>query len=334
MSAQKSGIGRFGVTLSWQKASINAMRVVASEADDLGYGHFWVQEAWGLDALSTIGYLLGVTKRIRVGSGVLNVYSRSAAVIGMSCVTLDQIAPRRFILGLGSSGKSLTEDWHGTKYEKPLTRTKEYIHIIRSVIKGELVNYDGETMHLKRFRLFCRPLQNGQDIYIGAMSERNLGLATEVADGAILMMYPMSELDRALKLLNQRRTYAYYRARITGSKEEEGKARSQIARSIAFYVASMGKYYARHLSRLGYSEDIQRIRKADSISGGKGAADVVGNELLEELSFVGSAKSVLEKVSERIPNEICPVFDFNATSAEEGVEVVRALRSIASEIGS
>lgn len=332
MTVRLPGVERFGVTLSWPGASIQAMRGVACEADDLGYGHFWVQEAWGLESLSTIGYLLGVTKRIRVGSGILNVYSRSAALIGMSCVTLDQVSSGRFMLGLGSSGRALIEDWHGTKFERPLTRTTEYIHIIKRVVKGEPLNYDGEMIHVKRFRLFSKPLQNGLDIYIGAISEKNLELAGEVADGAILVMYPMSGLDKVRQLLNKKKAFAYYRARITASKEEESKARFQIARNIAFYVASMGKYYARSLAKLGYSEDVHRITKADAISGSRGAAEAVSDELLEELSFVGSAKSVLDKLSEKVPQGIHPVFDFSITSPEEGVHAVKSLRAIASEI--
>jgi alkanesulfonate monooxygenase SsuD/methylene tetrahydromethanopterin reductase-like flavin-dependent oxidoreductase (luciferase family) len=331
MTARMNGVRRFGVTLSWPSASIQTMKAVACEADDLGYGHFWVQEAWGLEALSTIGYLLGVTKRIRIGSGILNVYSRSAALVGMSCATLDQIAPGRFMLGLGSSGKALVEDWHGIKFEKPLNRTVEYIQVIKKVAKGEPVNYDGETIHLKRFRLFSKPLKDAPDIYVGAISEKNLELAAEIADGAILVMYPMSGLDKVLKLLNKKKAFAYYRARITSSKDEESKARLQLARSIAFYVASMGKYYARNLAKLGYSKDVSRIAEADARLGSKGAAEVVSPELLEELTLVGSAKYVLEKISERIPEEVYPVFDFGIASPEEAVYAVNSLRSIASE---
>ncbi len=324
MTASIGGVKRFGVTVSWPNATIQAMKGIACEAADLGYGHFWVQEAWGLEAFSTISYLLGVTKKIRIGSGILNVYSRSAALIGMGCATLGQVSTGRFMLGLGSSGKALIEDWHSTKFGKPLTRTIEYIRLIKSVVKGEPVNYDGETIQAKRFRLFTKPLQSGPEIYIGAVSEKNLQLAGEIADGAILVMYPMSRLNKVLKLLNGKRIFAYYRTRITGSTEEERKARFQFARNIAFYVASMGKYYSRNLAKLGYSEDVHRITEADARSGSREAA--------EELTFVGSAKSVLDKISERVPEGVHPVFDFGVTSPEDEVHAITSLRSIASEI--
>ncbi len=328
-NAQTELLKRFGVTISWQGATIEGITTLASEADNLGYGHFWIPEGWGLEALSTTGYLLGVTKKIRVGSGVLNIYSRSAALIGMSCATLEQISPRRFILGIGTSGRALIEDWHGMKFEEPLTRTREYVDIIRKVSRGESVDYSGKTVVVKRFRLFARPVTSQPEIYIAAIGEKNLILAGEIADGTILQMYPMSGLPKALKLLNGKKAFSYYRLSIVDSRQEEKKARFEIARNIAFYVASMGKYYAQNLSRLGYAEDLRKISKTAASSGSKAAAAVVSDELLEELSFIGSPELVLEKISEKIPGGVYPVFDFSAASPTDVSNAVKSLRSIA-----
>ncbi len=324
-------LDQFGVTIDWQGATIPAITAVAAEADAHGFGYFWIPEAWGLEALSTAGYLLEATKKIRIGTGVLNVYSRSAALIGMSCATLDQIAAGRFMLGLGTSGRALVEDWHGMRFEKSLARTKEYVEVIRKVVKGETVDYDGQTLKLKRFRLFTKPIASSLEILLGAIGEKNLELAGEVADGAIVVHYPLSALKEAVKLVGKK-IFAWYPLNIAESKEEEEKARFRIGRNIAFYVVSMGKYYARNLSRLGYSEDVARIKNAHAVSGSKGAAAAVSDEVFEELAFVGSAESVREKIERRIPEGVLPVFGFSVATVEECSDAVKSLRLISSVI--
>jgi alkanesulfonate monooxygenase SsuD/methylene tetrahydromethanopterin reductase-like flavin-dependent oxidoreductase (luciferase family) len=127
----------FGIALSWRGATIEGTRGVCLEADRVGFGYFWITEAWGMEALSTAGYLLGISRNIKIGCGVLNAFSRSAALIGMACATLDQISPGRFLLGMGTSGRKLVERWHGIGFEKPVTRLKEYLEVIREVTRGE-----------------------------------------------------------------------------------------------------------------------------------------------------------------------------------------------------
>ncbi len=128
----------------WRGATIDSTRAIAQEAERLGFEYLWLTEAWGLETLSTAGYLFGITSKIKIGIGVLNVFSRSAALIGMACATLDQIAPGRFVLGLGSSGKAVVKNWHGQQFAKPIERTKEYVGIIKRVASGESLDYSGE----------------------------------------------------------------------------------------------------------------------------------------------------------------------------------------------
>src|SRR5208283_29239 len=197
---------KLGVTVAWQGCTIEGLTAIACEADKLGFGYFWVPEAWGLEAFSAVSHILGRTSSIRVGTGIANVYSRSAALIGMGCATFDQIAPGRFVLGLGSSGRAVIENWHGYDFSKPLGRTEEYVRVIRKVASGEDLEFHGDVLkNLSKFRLFTKAVESNLEIYLGAIGDMNLKLAGRICDGAILAEYHSSKLDHALKLVNGKR---------------------------------------------------------------------------------------------------------------------------------
>ena len=307
---------RLGVSVYWRGARIDATREIAQEADRLGFDYLWITEAWGMEALSTIGYLFGITKKIKIGPGVLNVFSRSAALIGMAAATFDQMAPGRFVLGLGASGRILVESWHRMKFERPLERTREYIEIIRKVSLGE-------PIEPSRFKLYTTPSRESPEIYLGAIGERNLRLAGEIADGAIVTMYPISRLSNALDLVNEeshegrrrKKIFAYLPAMVTESEQERISAKSEVARNIAFYVASMGSYYAKNLSRLGFGESVEKIQKAYSTRGSKGASEAVDDALIDELSLIGTSDEIRKKLSRAVSTseEIIPVLGLDAS---------------------
>jgi len=318
---------KLGVAVNWRGATIESSRAIAKEADSLGFEYLWLTEAWGLEALSSAGYLLGLTSRIKVGIGVLNVFSRSAALIGMACATLDQIAPDRFVLGLGSSAKAVVENWHGFSYTKPIQRTKEYVEIIKRVARGDQLDYSGDMFKLSGFRLYTEAKQHEQEIYIGAIGEKNLKMAGATADGAIVTMYPLSKISHALQILGRstadvsgRKTlFAYLPMKITRNSEETEQAKRKVARHIGFYIASMGRYYATNLSALGFDGNVKRIIEAYSDGGSKAAAAAVDDELINELSIIGGADEIQEKISE-IAEGVVPVFALDPTSTSDTSE--------------
>jgi alkanesulfonate monooxygenase SsuD/methylene tetrahydromethanopterin reductase-like flavin-dependent oxidoreductase (luciferase family) len=314
---------KLGITIIWRGASIEATRKIALEADQLGFEYLWITEAWGLEALSTVGYLLDMTKRIKIGTGILNVYSRSAALIGMACATFGQISPGRFVLGLGTSARAVIQDWHGMRFEQSLKRTKEYVDIIKKVARGEAVDYEGEVLKLSRFRLLTKPLEEDPQIYLGAMGEENLKLAGRISNGAIVTMYPISKFGHAFDLVSQaepnrkeKLVFAYLPAAVTRSDDERAMERQRVARNISFYVASMGSYYAKNLSKLGFSQSIEKIKNAHSTGGSKAAAEAVDNRLIDELSLVGSAEEIREKLS-IMPSGVIPVIAVDQSFAED-----------------
>ena len=317
----------FDLTVAWQGATIEALNHIASEADNLGFGCMWIPEAWGLECFSTASYLLCKTSKLRIGSGIVNVFSRSAALIGMSCATMDQIAPGRFVLGLGSSGKILVESFHGVKFSRPLERTKEYVSVIRKVTSGENVDFDGELLKLSKFRLFTRPVRT-QEIYLGAIGEKNLQLAGEICDGAILTMYPLSRIMEASRIVGEtKKLLTYLPTFVSSSKEELEKAKHVVAKNIAFYIASMGEYYHSNLRRLGYEDEVAKIIKAHKEMGRAGAALAISEKLLDDLTLIGSQDEVKEKIA-KLPKNVRAVLTFSVQSSEEVTSAISSLRAI------
>lgn len=333
-------IDRFGVTIDWRGASLQALTTIALQADYSGCGYLWVPEAWGLEAFSTIGHLLSITKRIKIGTGIVNIFSRSPGTIAMACATFNQLAPQRFLLGLGTSGKGLVEAFHGLRYEKALRRTEEYIAAIKKIESGEPIDYNGEIIKLARFRLYTAPVKPSTPIYLGAIGEKNLTLAGKVAEGAIVTLYPMSKLAQAHALVNQgnnsgkKKMFVYIPLRLTRNEQEEASAKTEIARFVSFYVTSMGKYYAQSLSGLGYGKQVQEIKSAASSGAGTlDASKLLDNEFLKEFALIGTPAKILDQIA-RIPDGIHPVFALAASSRSDGDTSARALREISVELGS
>jgi alkanesulfonate monooxygenase SsuD/methylene tetrahydromethanopterin reductase-like flavin-dependent oxidoreductase (luciferase family) len=123
-------------------------RKAAARARDLeraGIDMIWVAELYSFDAVSILGYLAGQTERVELASGILPIYSRTPALTAMTAAGLDAVSGGRFVLGLGSSGPQVIEGWHGVRFDKPLTRTREIIDICRRVWSRERLEYHGEV---------------------------------------------------------------------------------------------------------------------------------------------------------------------------------------------
>jgi alkanesulfonate monooxygenase SsuD/methylene tetrahydromethanopterin reductase-like flavin-dependent oxidoreductase (luciferase family) len=120
-------------------------------AEAAGYHSVWVPEAFGSDAMTLLGLIAGHTSRLGLASGIVNVFSRTPALLAQSFATLDEMSEGRAIIGLGVSGPMVVEQWHGLPFDKPLTRMRETVEIVRLALNGERVNYDGATFKAKGF---------------------------------------------------------------------------------------------------------------------------------------------------------------------------------------
>ncbi|MCK5391287.1 MAG: LLM class flavin-dependent oxidoreductase [Deltaproteobacteria bacterium] len=298
------------VTPYWNNITKQEFIEIARLAEDLGYDSIWVPEMWGRDAFSILGLLASHTKRIKLATGIISVYSRTPAIIAQSVATLDEISDGRMILGLGTSGPVVIENWHGMPYEKSLQRTREYVEIIRMILNSERVNYEGEIFNLKNFRLQFKPIKKNIPIFIAAMGSKNIKLTGEISDGWIPFLLPPGHLQNGKKELlsgaenvgrnaGQIEVSPYIPAAVSS---DENLAKSIIKEYIAYYVGGMGTFYHSAMVRYGFQAEADMIVDRWSKGDKSGAIESVTDEMVDSLSICGSAEGGRSKIAEYIDN--------------------------------
>ena len=171
-------------------------------ADDLGVESAWVAEAWGRDAFSILTQLALSTKKIQLGTAIVNVFSRTPAVLAMTFGTLDELSGGRAIIGLGSSGANVVEHWHGVKFDKPATRLREYIEIINMIMRREKLNYDGKIFKLARgFTMQFPAFRDHIPTYIASITPKSMEQTGEIADGWIPIYWPKDKIASGVETL-------------------------------------------------------------------------------------------------------------------------------------
>lgn len=166
----------------------------ARRAEDLGYESIWIAETGGPDPFVLAGAVAQVTRRVRIGLAVSPVYIRTPATIAAAAGTVSQLAPGRFILGLGASSHAIVENWHGTPFVKPLTRVRETVTAVRGMLEGKKVTLDGRTLRTRGFRLLVPPAAP-VPIYVGALKPAMLELAGEIGDGVAVNLFPVGAVE-------------------------------------------------------------------------------------------------------------------------------------------
>jgi len=279
-------------------------------ADDLGVESVWTAEAWGRDAFSMLTQLALTTKKIQLGTAIVNVFSRTPAVLAMTFGTLDELSGGRAIIGLGSSGKNVIEHWHGVPFEKPATRLREYIEIINKIIARTRLTYDGEIFKMDRgFIMQFTTVRDHIPTYIASITPKSMRQTGEIADGWIPIYWPKDKIQSGIDtLLEGASRVGKTRADLTVAPAitmiiTEGKddaERRMAARApIAFYVGRMGTYYYEMLQRHGFEEEVAAIQAAWAKRDAQGAAAAVSDRMLEQTAVVGTLEQCKEELDER-----------------------------------
>lgn len=192
---------RLGIVLYHGIDSGDELRNYARVAEQAGFDSLWVTERYfHEETFSLLGFLAAATRRIRLGLGVTNPYTRNPALMGMCAATLDRISGGRFLLGLGRSDKSVIEGRMGVPYERPLDHMRETVGQLRQLLAGERVSGAGAGWDLNAVRLAVKPVQESVPVYLAAIGPKALRLAGAVADGVLLNAYvPASYVRYAVK---------------------------------------------------------------------------------------------------------------------------------------
>lgn len=315
-------------------------------ADELGYDSVWLGESWGYELFTSMSDLVRATKRIKIGAGIANIYSRSPALIASTIATLDERSEGRILLGLGPSGAQVVEHWHGVPFEKPLQRTREYVEIIRTILRGEKLMYQGEIFQLERgFKLRFKSPRPDLPIYIAAMGPKNIAQTGEIADGVLPVYWPASkwgalraQLDAGSLQAGRPAHSAAIAPYITtvilrddASEAERRAAALKAASPLAYYIGKMGVYYAQMLTRNGFGEDVEAVL-AGWQQGMKSALEAVSPRLLEETTIIGTARECAAKLDRWIASGVDePLLTMPDGSVDEAAAQLSALKEALAE---
>jgi F420-dependent oxidoreductase-like protein len=305
-------IGYWGLGLS----SAEQLELV-QEAERLGYDSIWTAEAYGSDAVTILAWLAAQTVRIRLGSAILQMPGRSAAMTAMTAATLDQLSGGRFLLGLGTSGPQVAEGWHGQRFARQLQRTREYVDVVRIALRRERLEYRGETLELplpdgpgKALKLTIAPVQERIPIYIAAIGPKNTALTAEIADGWIPTLFSPEHVAEFRPLLEEGfaragdgKSFADFDIAPSVNvvvSEDRAAARDAMRPYLALYVGGMGSrrqnFYNEVVRRYGF-EDAARAVQDLYLEGRKEeAAAALPAELIDAVSLCGPADVVRERL--------------------------------------
>jgi F420-dependent oxidoreductase-like protein len=311
---------KLGLHLGYWGASPTDVMPLVAEAERLGFDSVWSAEAYGSDAVSIIAWVAARTQRIDVGTAVMQIPARTPAATAMTALTLDHLTRGRFRLGLGMSGPQVVEGWHGVAYGRPLARTREYVHVVREILRRDTpVEHAGDYYTIpaqggtglgKPLKTIVHPLRSDLPIYLAAIGPRNVALAAEIADGWLPTIFAPSHADvfePSLKegLARSGRTLAAFDLAamcpvLVG--EDVQACRDMLKPYLALYVGGMGargrNFYTDLVGRYGYEGEAARVQEL-YLEGRKGeAAGAVPDDLVDDTSLVGPPDRIRGRLEE------------------------------------
>lgn len=299
---------RIGLLAFWKNYDRQLYLRAAILADELGYDSFWLPEAWGYEMFTLLTEMALSTKRIKLGTGIVNVYSRSAAVLAMSAATLDEISGGRFILGIGTSGPNVIEGLHGRAYEKPLTQVRDVIRVVRTLLAGgKLSDAGAENASYRPFRLEMKPVRTSIPIYVAALKQKAIESIGELADGWIPTFWPYEKLAEGRQWIANGAARAgrdpsqITTAPFTPVLPMGGEAGAFMAKKIiSFYIGGMGDYYTELLSRYGFADDCKKIAELYANKTTRAAAaEAVPPAMMEALTIAGDPAHCIAELKRR-----------------------------------
>ena len=305
---------RLGLNLGYFGSSAPADLIgIVRHAEDLGYHSVWTAEAYGSDAVAPLAWVASHTERLCLGTAIMQMPARTPANTAMTAATLDLLSEGRFLLGLGLSGPQVVEGWHGDAYGKPLGRTREYVEVVRTILRREEplehhgphydIPYSGTdaTGLGKPLKLIIHPRRADLPIYLAAIGPKNVALTGEIADGWLPVFFSPSRFPEtfgtALHGVDMASfDIAPFVSVVLG--DDVDACRSKVKPFLALYVGGMGargkNFYNDLACRMGYDAAAKEIQdlyldghKADAIA-------AVPDELVDEIALCGPAERIAD----------------------------------------
>jgi F420-dependent oxidoreductase-like protein len=313
---------RLALSLNYSGAAMSLDIARITEAERLGYDSVWTAEAYGSDAVVPAAWIAARTERIHVGTGIMQIPARTPAMTAMTAMTLDALSGGRFRLGLGVSGPQVAEGWHGQPFGKPLVKTREYVEVVRAVLRREKpVEFRGEYYQIPYagpgatgLGKPLRSILHGRadlPIYLAAVGPKNVALAAEIADGWIPVFFSARRpqlfqewLSAGFKAAGRSSATVRFDvmpmvAVVVG--DDVAACRAAVKPRLALYVGGMGargrNFYNDIARRYGYEEAAQKIQDAYLAGRKDEAAAAVPDDLVDEVALCGPRERIREQLA-------------------------------------
>ena len=294
-----------GMGADWRE-SIEKVQI----AESLGYSMVATGEAWGPSTLPWMTLLATHTERIQIATSILNCFSRSPAAIAQEFATLEMLSKGRMICGLGSSGHRVIEHFHGVPFKKPLRRLYEYTQIIKLLLRGEQLNYDGELFQMSRgFRLDYQQQRAEVPVYIAAITPKSIEQTGAIADGIFPIHWP-SKRFKTLRddLQNAAEAEGRTKAEITiapftnvyiGNIDEDDNLLQASRQPLFHYINRMGDFYWNMLASNGFADEVAQSREAWQKRDREGAFEAISKDMVNAIQVVGKPEEISGQLRQR-----------------------------------
>jgi F420-dependent oxidoreductase-like protein len=298
---------RLSIGVGWTGDNTDQVIREAKLADEAGVDTLVVAETWGHDAFTILTLLARETRRIKLGTAIVNIFSRTPGALAQHFATLDQLSGGRAVIGLGTSGPNVIEHFHGLKFEKPFTRMREYVEIINRLLKGEKLNYEGDIFKLGRgFTLRFDPLRDHIPIWIASITPKSVKQTAAIADGWIPIFLPkerwkdqLGAWQATVRDAGKKPEDMTVRCPYTVSVTSEPARPAAMRRGMtAFYIARMGNFYYEHFVRMGYRAEADAVRAAWEQGGSEAGAAALPDRLVDQLGFAGPVEACCDTLDE------------------------------------
>ncbi len=312
---------KLGLSIGYSKAHMDLPVKLVQRAEELGYDSVWSAEAYGSDAVTPLAFLAAVTKRIKLGTGIMQIGARTPANAAMCAGTVDALAGGgRFIAGLGVSGPQIIEGWYGTPWGRPYYRLKDYVQIMRKIFKREEgLTHEGREISLpytgEGAAGVGKPLKSilhmnpDIPIYLATGNEATVKLTAEIADGWVPMGFvpgAMAEyrpwLEEGFKRAGNGKSMANFEIQASVHVEIDNDVKSALARlkpEVALYVGGMGhkdkNFHKDQMVRRGFGDAADRIQELYLAHRKEEAIAAVPDEWVDLKSLVGPAARIKER---------------------------------------
>jgi F420-dependent oxidoreductase-like protein len=295
---------------------------LVQEADRIGVDSVWTAEAYGSDALTPLAWWGSRTERIRLGTAIAQMSARTPTATAMAALTLDHLSGGRFTLGLGVSGPQVVEGWYGQPYDKPLARTREYVGIVREVLRRERpvaadgafyrLPYEGGTGLGRPLRSTVHPLRPDLPIHLAAEGPKNVALAAEIADGWLPLFYAPSVdafyrealaegFARRSPELSPAERFEVSATVPVVVDDDVDRAADVVRPFAALYIGGMGastaNFHRDMVERLGYVRECETVAALYAEGRRAEAAAAVPTSLVQDIALVGPPAAIRDRLA-------------------------------------